>query len=129
MGQSTDGILVFGIECGEDEYPEFMEGFDDFDGYLDSLSGMPQWGEPGHDFSASRAFREAVPADMVTHCSLDYPMYILAVRGTEISASRGYVKEIETLDVDQARLAAFKTWCAERGITDEPKWLLCSLWA
>lgn len=129
MGVSTDGILVFGIECGEDEEtPEFMSGFDDFDEYLDSLSGLPQWGEPGHNFAANAEFRKTVPADMVLHCSYDYPMYILAVRGTQVTARRGYPQEIESLGVDPAKLAAFKVWAEERGITGEPKWLLCSMW-
>jgi len=133
MGQSTNGILVYGIAFeDEDELPEslsFLEEFDgDFDEYLESLAGLPKWGEPGHSFEAVRAHRETCPADLVMHCSGDFPMYILAVRGTEITAHRGHAVEITSLDVPVAKVAAFKQWCAERGIEGEPKWYLCSMW-
>lgn len=129
MGISSDGILVYGIPYDEDETPAFLEEFEgDFDGYLDSISGLPDYGQPGHDFAAQRAFREACPVDVVTHCSYDYPMYIIAVRGTESRNSRGYVTEIASLDVSRERLSAFTEWCAERGITGSPKWCLVSMY-
>lgn len=128
MGTSTDAILVFGIECGEEEPPEFMREFDDFDSYLESISGLPLWGEEGHSFDAHKAFRETVPADMTLHCSYDFTMYILAVRGTETCASRGYPMEITSLEVPTDKVEAFKAWATERGIVGEPKWLLCSMW-
>ena len=129
MGVSTDAILVFGIACGdEDEVPGFMLGFDDFNEYLNSISGLPEYGEEGHSFDAQRKFSESVPADMTLNCSYDYPMYILAVRGTEMRAWRGSPMEITSLDVPVEKVEAFKAWVSERGIVGEPKWLLCSLW-
>ena len=129
MGVSSNGILVYGINFDE-EPPEFIEAFDnDFDDYLNSLSGLPEYGQPGHDFAAQRAFRETVPADMTMYCSYEYPMYILAVRGTETVVHRGYVKDIESLEVPADRVEAFKAWCIDRGIQNpEPKWLLCSMY-
>lgn len=129
MGVSTDGILVYGIAFEEEEVPDFLEPFDgDFDDYLGSISGLPQYGEPGHSFDDHRKFRDACPVDVVTHCSYDYPMYIIAVRGTELRNKRGYVAEVESLAVDEEKFAAFKAWCADRSIEGEPKWLLCSMW-
>lgn len=131
MGVSTDGILVFGFEVGEeDERPDFLEGVEDFDEYVDRESGLPEWGEHGHSFEDQRAFRDKYPVDLITHCSYDYPMHILAVRGTKRRASRGYPLEIDPTDlnVPSEKLEAFKNWAAERGIQGEPKWLLCSLW-
>lgn len=131
MGVSTDAILVFGIPVGEeDEHPEFMGNFDDFDDYLDSLSGLPQYGEPGYSSKARQEFHDKCPADLVWHCSYEYPMYILAVRGTEIRAYRGDEVEItpEKLVVPETKLAEFRAWIAERGIQDEPRWYLCSMW-
>ena len=127
MGVSSDGIVVFGIDLGE-EPPEFLDG--DFDDYLDSISGLPQYGEPGHSWDAINAHRKACPADVTIYCSYDYPMYILAVRDTEVRVSRGYVIDVSDLPApDEARLAAFKAWCVERGVENpEPKWLLCSLY-
>lgn len=137
MGISTDGILVYGIAYeDEGELPEFLVDWaeendtdpGDFDDYLDSISGLPNYGEPGHDFSAQRAWRETCPVDLVRHCSYECPMYILAVRGTEITARRGYPQVINTLDVSGYKIDAFNAWCKERGIVGEPKWYLCSMW-
>lgn len=132
MGVSTDGILVFGIQLPEEETPEFLEGFEnDFDDFIDSLNGLPQWGEEGHDWNKTHAFRDNFPVDLVQHCSYDYPMYILAVRGTEIMASRGYPKEIDplTLKVDPEKIEFLRKFCEEYGIEwEEPKWYLCSMW-
>lgn len=128
MGISSDGILVFGIDLGE-EQPEFMGECDGFDDYMDSQNGLPQWGEVGHDWDATHAFRNSYPASMTLHCSYDYPMHILAVPGTETTAYRGSPKEIEFLSVSDEKVDAFKAWCVEHGIEDpEPKWLLASMY-
>ena len=131
MGTSTDAILVYGFEIGsEDEPPEFLEAFDgDFDEYLNDISGLPKYGESGHTFEAQWAWRDSCPADMTMHCSYDYPMYILAVRGTKTTAYRGYPKEIKSLAIDEAKVSAFREWCEANGIEyQEPKWLLVSMW-
>lgn len=131
MGQSTDAIIAYGFEIGEeDELPEFIGDAEDFDDYLDKLSGLPYYGEPGHSFADQRAFREQCPAELIGHCSGDYRMYILAVRGTQVLASRGSPVDVtnsfDTVEAD--KLDAFKKWCTERGIEGEPKWLLFSDW-
>ncbi|TKC54027.1 MAG: hypothetical protein E5Y05_00220 [Mesorhizobium sp.] len=129
MGVSSDGILVYGIPCEEDALPEFLEEFEgDFDEYLESISGLPKWGEPGHDFAAQRAFRDACPVDFVAHCSYDYPMYIIAVRAAQYRNSRGSVTEPDTFDVPLEKLHAFTNWCTERGITGKPRWCLVSMY-
>lgn len=133
MGQSTDAILVYGFEIGEeDETPEFMGDFEDFQDYLEDQSGLPKYGEPGHSFDAHREYRKSCPADLVSHCSGDYPMHILAVRGTEHHASRGHAVYIDPntdLLIDNGVEAEFKAWCAARDIeVPELKWILCSMW-
>lgn len=131
MGTSTNAILVYGFEVGdEDETPEFLEEFEgDFDEFLNDLSGLPKYGEKGHSFSDQSAYRDKCPADLTIHCSYDYPMYILAVRGTEIIARRGYSKTIPNLDVSETDIAAFKAWCEVNNIEyQEPRWLLVSMW-
>lgn len=128
MGVSSVGLLVFGIDLGEDE-PEFWGDHNDMDDFLDSESGLPTYGCPGYDYEKLSANRKKCPADVIFYCSYDYPMHILAVRGTERRVSRGYVKEIETLSVEPEKVEAFKAWCADHGIADaEPKWLLCSMY-
>lgn len=131
MGVSTDGILVFGIDLGE-EVPEFLEDFvSDFDSFLSSISGLPGYGEAGHDFKKDQGFRDSHPVDMTWYCSYDYPMFILTVRGTETRVSRGDAEEInpDNLKVSEEKIAALKAFCEEYDIEwQEPKWLLVSMW-
>lgn len=134
MGQSTDAILFYGFLFeGEDELPEFITdaGFDDFYEYVKSQSMLPMYGEPGHSFEAQRKYREALPVDLVHHCSGDYPMYGLAVNGTVMTAHRGTPITLENglPDVADDMEQAFMSWAAERGIdAPDPKWILCSNW-
>jgi hypothetical protein len=131
MGVSTDGILVFGIDLGE-EIPDFLEEFEgDFDNFLDSISGLPQYGEEGHDFTKDREFRDNYGVSLTTYCSYEYPMYIIAVNGTETNVNRGYVEEInpEDMKISQEKIDKLKSFCEEYGIEwQEPKWLLASMW-
>ena|SRR6218665_1878172 len=135
MGVSTDGILVFGIPLEEEDCaPAFLEEYDgDFDSFLDSKNGLPQWGEPGHDWNKTHEWRKNFPIDLTRHCSHEYTMYILSVRGTEKTASRGYVEEIDPRSmidsITQKDIDILKAFCDEYGIEwAEPKWYLCSMW-
>lgn len=132
MGQSTDGILVFGVDLGE-ELPEFLQDIEDedgegtFDALLCQKAGIPQYGEEGYDYHAKAAFLEKQPLAMITHCSGDYPMYILGVRASHQTASRGSPQEV-SMDLSSEAVYALNALLAEHGITDEPKWLLASIW-
>jgi hypothetical protein len=127
MGVSTDGILVFGFPVGnEGEHPEFLGEHEDID---DFIAGEWKTGET--DYAVRKAVIDACPADLTLHCSYDYSMYIIAVRGTELKCSRGDAVEVsaEHLAVSPERIAAFKAWCETAGIDyQEPRWLLTSLW-
>lgn len=117
MGQSTDGILFYGIELGEDdpirnlldpdgdsddEHPEFED-------WLCEAAGGPKRAVWNHDTSnfepplreywaARDAFLKASGGldsiGLGIHCSGDYPMYFLHSRHT--SASRGYPEALES---------------------------------
>jgi len=160
MGISSDGMLVFGIPLPcEDETPDFLQkiqdeykqddvefedlialdagldaSFEDWERYYDSeKSGWKEGGEKIYD--ANRKKRNAAvnncPVDLVMHCSYDYPMYILAVRGKSYSASRGYAEEIsdKELNVTDSQKESLKAWCEKHNVEwQEPKWLLCSLY-
>jgi hypothetical protein len=129
MGISSDGILYFGFQVGgEDEPPDWMDGFDNFDDFLVSLAGLPS----DSPYEVRKKVIEACPVELQLFCSYDYPMYILGVRGAEHRANRGYIVEIGTgqLAVDPAKIEAAKAWCeAQNNIEwQEPKWLLCSMY-
>ena len=128
MGVSSDGMLYFGFPVGEEEEaPDWMEGFEDFDEFLCAKAGLPE----DAPWEQSKPIIEGCPADLHLYCSYDYPMYILGVRGAEHRAHRGYVVELDAtkLAVPQEKIDALKAWCAGNGIEwQEPKWLLCSLY-
>jgi hypothetical protein len=127
MGQSTDAHVAFGVDLGE-ELPEFLEDFEDgWEDFLASISGLPQYGEKGHSFKDQEAFVKAFPVTLLFHCSYEYPMYILAVNGTDQRASRGYPHDLTPLIVTPEQVDALKAFMAEHGIDGEPKWLLFSM--
>jgi hypothetical protein len=82
-------------------------------------------------WEAQRAAEAACPVDIVSHCSGEYPMYIVAIRGTERTANRGSPEVIDpaSLAVPAEKIEAAKAWCeAHRIEWQEPHWLLCSMW-
>lgn len=148
MGQSTDGILTFGIDLGE--YKNFMSTKDvdgdysyDWDEFLYSISGIEKY-----NFIKLRDFEESLGIELIQYCSCDYPMYILSVPGTTTIVSRGYVEEINPTEmtISPKQIAALKSFWdkyidVERPDNDEddeyyedppewvePKWLLVSNW-
>ena len=137
MSQSTDGILAFGFDLGiEDEQPlEHLlgEDFDDLDDFLASEAGIPPWNHdsPEDYWNQKNAALAASPVELVSHCSGEYPMYILAVRGTYKNASRGY-PEVLTPDyftVPQEKINAARKWCEDHKVEwQEPSWILASMW-
>lgn len=131
MGQSTDSILVYGIPLEEGVELEFLEDFDgDFEDFVDNQNGM-NWRDDG--FKECEAARKAFPVTLVRHCSCDYPMYILALPGTETTASRGYPQKIEALpEISQALIDKLIAFADNYDLVDsfegEPGWYLCSDW-
>lgn len=127
MGISSDGVMYFGFQVGgEDEKPEWMGDFDDFDDFLASKAGLDD-----APYEERRKVIEACPAELQLFCSFDYPMYVLGVRGAEHRAYRGDIVEIGAaeLTVPQEKIDAFKAWCEANSIDyAEPKWLLCSMY-
>jgi len=133
MGVSSDGILYFGFQVGdEDEPPEWFGEFDedegfDFDDFICRKAGLPE----DAPYDIRKHVIEACPVELYRFCSWEYPMYILGVRDAEHRARRGYIVEIDAseLAVDQAKIDAFKAWCEANDIEwQEPKWLLCSMY-
>ena len=128
MGVSSDGMLYFGFEVGEeDQKPDWLEDYDDLDDFIVAKSGLPD----DAPYEARRKVIEACPAELQLYCSYDCPMYILGVRGAEHCVSRGYTEEINirSLAVDPDKIHALKAWCDQHGIEwQQPKWLLCSMY-
>ena len=140
MGVSTNAYLVFGVtldEYDEDREPDFLQGCEDFDGLLADDADLPPWrddmteAESDEYFRKERAIVAAAPVDLVSHCSGEFPMWIMAVRGTQLTACRGDPTTVDpaTLQVDPDRIKAAAAWCKAKGIEwEDPQWILCSDW-
>ncbi|HEY5851270.1 MAG TPA: hypothetical protein VIT62_10960 [Lysobacter sp.] len=134
MGTSTNAILAFGFDIGEELpdslLPEDEDEFFDFEEWLCGRLGL-EWSEGRDDdyWLKRRAAIEAFPVDLVAHCSGDYPMYFLAVRGTESTALRGTPQRVQLTPPSEAAIICMREFCAEHGIEwREPDWHIFSMW-
>lgn len=133
MGVSTDAILCFGVDLSEDyedllPWQQLEDDDNDFDTWVARISGADT-----DDWKAIKEAAEKCPVELVSHCSYDYPMYIVAVRGTKITARRGSPKVIslDAIGGDDfiERQIAAERFCEEHGIPcGDFQWLLCSMW-
>jgi len=175
MGVSTNAQLCFGValpEIDDDLLPWHTEDNWDVTDWWRKLNGCPQsdvpWdikeGDMGYfsiwpdgrkvtDLERKSFYdqRDAwdrehpCPVEEVSHCSDDYPMYILAVPGTVTVARRGYTETIECLPLVSAeKLLPFyallqkhvapliEDWLDENGEIDTTEWaahwILSSFW-
>ena len=126
MGQSTDAIIAFGVDLGEDhDWEEFEECDTDEEtaeaAKNNPLGWMAYSGEPHNGLV------------LIRHCSESCPMYMLAIEGTEQRAWRGSPKTFEPVDLlirsDWAN--SIKDFCKQHGLEPEndPSWLLVSDWS
>lgn len=136
MGQSTDALIAFGVDHGEDA--NFPWG-DDIEVWWAKRNGIE---EPTSPYEENKeAYRvywrekhesmKTCPVELVRHCSQECPMWILAVPGTLRRANRGYPQNIGSSHmVDEDKRVAFVRFCNEHKISLEGiGWLLFSDWS
>ena len=115
MGVSTDAILFYGFPV-DDGGPnhEIICGSDlDADDELDEDEiWRRKFALPPE--VAVWQHQDKYPVTVGTHCSGDCPLHYVAVKKSEITASRGYPEEIKSLDVnpkwDRQLLEFCKVW-------------------
>ncbi len=153
MSISSDGQLCYGIEFdygyefpwddenfeGDiEEWWRFVNGYEPpfqlYDGgdYVGGVRPPEEKIDEWYDHRKKFDDEHPLPIACVLHCSYDYGMYILAVKGTYYSASRGYPKTIDNFDVDEYNLKTLIDFC-KKYIKDDkielkPKWILSSLY-
>lgn len=145
MGVSTDAILAFGFDLGDEEDVTLAERFGaeedddsfDFDEWIGKQAGaVYPAGYAGINSPEYVAYYEklqaaiaACPVEVITHCSYDYPMHFLALRGTEARAWRGKPQTVQTEPPPPERIAAMRAFCEEHDIEwKEPQWHIFSMW-
>lgn len=139
MGISTDAILAYGYDLGDDIEIEHEE--DESKGevlerrLLERLVGFTDvWTKEDKTyFERERAAKKEMGLEIIYHCSEDYPMYFLASRGSEIRANRGYPVKINPLDINDNHdhwNAKLKEGMEALDIEpkDEPGYHLFSMW-
>jgi hypothetical protein len=164
MGQSTDANIAFGVDLqeelpyeGADEndigaYVALREGYknpwDDLpdevnygsnDPYARWRQEHPEWEERIEDWDQTkRMFEDGSPVVIDHHCSCDYPMYVVALKGTVLTASRGAPEEFgigwmaDALTMNaETRIREAQEFCEQHEFATDfssPSWLLYSQW-
>lgn len=136
MGTSTDAILIYGVmlsDFDEEQYEELPfagEEDDDFDDFILRRAGVPTYGQEGHCFKKSREAVEKFPLTLVSHCSGEYPMWILGIKETYKRASRGHPVTLNGSlpTIPNDGVLVLQAFCEEFGIEFVPDWILCSDW-
>lgn len=152
MSVSTDALLYFGFtffdsEGSPDKAPWDELGPDpdeeepDCDDWLFvKLSGSVRptisYEAPGGAdawrawWKAKRNFLDALPIEVIVHCSNDYPIYAICVKESYRRAWRGQVIQIgKTIDADEAWDRLLRDHCEKLGISyQDPTWELVSYW-
>jgi hypothetical protein len=141
MGVSSDGLLVYGYDLGEldDWEPAWQDEDEDFaESVMTRLlvaSGFTEtdWQVDGY-FARKSEAEERLGVELVTHCSYDYPMYVLGA--AEFRAYRGYPKALDLAELSNPEVLS--GWNAKLAsalevleITPEqghPQWILCSIY-
>jgi len=154
MGVSTDAILAYGYDLGgaADEWKIKETGeygslnlpwYDPEDDATDFGSAVEKrllaaagftetdWKAEGY-FERERAALATFGVHLVSHCSRDYPMYILAAH--HITSHRGWVGRVDPVEMAvlqgdaDARLARALTALGLTPTQEAPVWLLVSDW-
>lgn len=126
MGISSDGILFFGFDIGE-EVPWIEDDCEDYEDWILWKLGCNE----DADFDERGSFFKEAGCRIGLHCSYDYPMYYVYLIDKNIYSSRGYPERItdEFLTVDPEDIEKLKTFCKTLGIEwQEPCWFLASMY-
>ncbi len=153
MGVSTDEQIAYGVAFDEGtEFPWDTGTFDgdienwwreikgykppfklyDDNGYIGEKRPPEKKITEYYNHRSSWDKANPIPVQLVNTCSCDYPMYMLAVRGTVKEASRGCPKRFEPTElvVEQENREALIAFMKEHSIEggSEPGWYLSSYW-
>ena len=154
MGTSTNAYLMYGYDLGGGDGPWKVQGIDEYEpwepDWLDEEEGLAEsvldklrehlgftekdWRAEGY-FERRKAIDEQIGVHVESHCSGEYPMYILSAK--KFTARRGYVEaidaaELQRLVVDEdldGKLARALEVLDFRPIQERPTWLLASYWS
>jgi hypothetical protein len=152
MGTSTNAYLMYGYDLGNsDEWkiqglgeygewePEWLED-DDLPtsaekALLASVGFTEEWSKENEGYFGRRqVVQDQIAVTIESHCSAEYPMYVLSAK--MIRATRGNPKVVDPDYLQRAaitedlnvKLTRACTVLGIQPIQTEPLWLLCSDW-
>jgi len=137
VGISSDGIIAYGIDLGDESnlFPWAKHKYDgEFESWvlLEILGFDEDWQTYEGYYDMRKKLLDAYPIDLILHCSYEYPMYFLAVRGTKRRASRGYPTFIESFpEITSMQRVTLKKFADEHGLKcddDKVGWHLFSVY-
>ena len=144
MGQSTNGLIAFGMKFEEGEHPDWFdydeENEMDFENHVAKAYGLeqPEWDEenqqPYFDYlDKKRELLDEIGVDIENYCSGDYPMYMLVIKDSVKKANRGYPTNIGhiSLEVNNDWVNKLGAFCRGMGVEFDIKqfdWWLFSYW-
>jgi len=122
MGTSTDAILAFGVQLKDDAVREAAD--------LDNMDAEDELAQKLYELRQE----SANGLEIIRHCRDAYPMYFLAISGTQRCASRGEPERIEALPViTEEQMDTLTRFIEEYCIQDKLKgpigWWLFSDWS
>lgn len=104
MSVSTDAVFAYGYDLGELVELDWFGEDDDFiekahQRLLEAHGFTETWKEHRDGYYRRRtAAEQDMGVEILSHCSVDYPQYLLAAYGTATTASRGNPRVITRLD-------------------------------
>lgn len=156
MGQSTNGILVYGYDLGSDASEWKVREADEYGGLTLDWYGEDDddfWGAAEKRLLATAGFTETdctvdgyfdrereakarMGVEFDSYCSDGYPMFVLAAKGSVLTAYRGDCKHVDMVDLVEAPSVngwddKLRAALAVLGMTptqERAQWLLCSWW-
>ena len=151
MGQSTDGQLCYGLcldddvelpwvdEDGNDELEQWWlnvnqfrpahEIYDENGDYLNGQEATDQQIETYWDERKQWLDAHPLPFELVNYCSGEWPMYILAVPGTLVTASRGCPEIVSAETIVAHDISPIVELCAKYSAHESRiGWFLSSFW-
>jgi hypothetical protein len=132
MGQSTDALLVYGFDLGDEWSEDGLENMLDED-----IKAKIRQVEGFHDLEANistylQANGVEHGVEIVHHCSCDYSMKLLGIE--VVTAYRG---DVQHLDLPELAHRCFaENWAANVGLAANllgipekaPGWMMVSMW-
>lgn len=148
MSTSTDAILFYGYAFEEEDHAPWpsdrgadVDDDDEEEGWEDRwarLNGIEQpegeYDQKKYGAYLDKRFKltKACGVEIDTHCSGDVPMYLVAVVGSKLVASRGYPEKVPELavgaDWDEKLHAFMEKMSIKRPRGQKPAWRLVSYW-